>query len=148
VESAIFLFTRRVLAFFRVNSAKSSINPIFFIRGACFDPSSGQPRVNPGKQEGGDVKKKNRRVFFSRYLAANDGEITFIIRYYSFDEGFTRFMILIHFEMIQILSIPNIRILERVRIRVKDLARWRSCSTVDTRGTWRLDNFHHQVLFF
>jgi len=29
--------------------------------------------VNPGKQEGGGAKKiKNRRVIFSRYLAAND----------------------------------------------------------------------------
>ena len=77
MESAIFLFTRRVLAFFRVTPAKSLINPIFLIRSACFDQSSGQPRVNPGKQEGGGPQKKskNRRVFFSRYLAANDGGI-------------------------------------------------------------------------
>ena len=55
---------------------KISINPIFFIRGACFDQSSGQHRVNPGKQEGGDTKKSNyRRVFFSRYLAVNDGAL-------------------------------------------------------------------------
>jgi len=76
VESTIFLFTRRVLAFFRVNPAKVFlINRIFFIRSACFDPSSGQPRVNPGKQEvggGAQKNKKKRRVFFSRYLAAND----------------------------------------------------------------------------
>jgi len=75
VESAIFLFTRRVLALFRVKTRiKDLINPIFFIRNACFDQSSGQPRVNPGKQEEGGAKKiKTRRVFFSRYLAANDG---------------------------------------------------------------------------
>jgi len=74
VESAIFLFTRRVLAFFRVNPAESFNQPDFFIRSACFYQSSGQPRVNPGEQEGGVQKnKKNRRVIFSRYLAANDG---------------------------------------------------------------------------
>jgi len=74
MESAILIFTRRVLAFFRVNPAKVLINPICFILSACFDQSSGQPRVNPGKQKGGSAKKiKNRRVFFSRYLAANDG---------------------------------------------------------------------------
>jgi len=54
VESAIFLFTRRVLAFFRVKTRLNVlIQPIFLIRSACFDPSSGQSRVNPGKQEGG-----------------------------------------------------------------------------------------------
>jgi len=60
--------------FFWVNPAISFDQPFFFIRSACFDPSLGQPRVNPGKQEGGAQKKsKNRRVFFSRHLAANDG---------------------------------------------------------------------------
>jgi len=58
VESAIFLFTRRVLAFFSGNPAKSLNNPIYFIRGAFFDQSSGQPRVNPGKQDGGGARKK------------------------------------------------------------------------------------------
>ena len=64
--------------FFGSTRLKFSINPIFFIRGACFDPSSGQPRVNPEKQEvgGGEGARKilkNRRVYISRYLAANDG---------------------------------------------------------------------------
>jgi len=57
VESAIFLFTRRVLAFFRVTPAESFNQPdVFFIWSACFDQSSGQPRVNPDKQEGGGTK--------------------------------------------------------------------------------------------
>jgi len=56
-----------MLAFFRVNPAKSFNQPDFFIRSACFDPSSGQPRQGGG----GEKKSKNRRVFFSRYLAAN-----------------------------------------------------------------------------
>jgi len=61
------------LPFFGSTRLKVLINPIFFIRSACFDQSSGQPGVNPGKQEGGGAKKKkNRRVFFSRYLATND----------------------------------------------------------------------------
>jgi len=40
-----------------------------------FYQSSGQPRVTPGETgRGGSAKKnKNRRVFFSRYLAVNDG---------------------------------------------------------------------------
>ena len=56
MELAIFLFTRRVLAFFRVNPAQSFNQPDFFIRGAWFDRSSGHPRMNPGKQEGGGAK--------------------------------------------------------------------------------------------
>ena len=33
---------------------------MFFFRSACFDQSSGQPRVNPGKQGvGGELKGKN-----------------------------------------------------------------------------------------
>jgi len=61
----LFLFTRRVLAFFRVNPAESFNQPDFFIRSACFDPSSGQPRVNPGKQEGGgDAKKFKKSASF------------------------------------------------------------------------------------
>jgi len=71
VESAIFLFTRLVLAFLRVNPATIFSQPDFFVRSACYDRSSGQPRVNPGKQEGGGgarKKSKNRPVFFSRYI--------------------------------------------------------------------------------
>jgi len=64
VESAILLFTRRVIAFFRVNPAKNINQPDFFIRSACFDQSSGQPRVNPGKQEGGGEKKIKKSASF------------------------------------------------------------------------------------
>ena len=64
MESAIWLFTRQVLAFFRVNPAKSFNQPDFFIRSACFDQSWGQPRVNPGKQEGGGVKKIKKSTSF------------------------------------------------------------------------------------
>jgi len=60
-----FLFTRRVLTFFRVNPAKSFNQPGFFLlRSACFDQSSGQPRVNPGKQEGGGGKKNQKSASF------------------------------------------------------------------------------------
>jgi len=63
VESAIFLFTRRVLAFFRVNPANVFNQPDFFLSGApVFDQSSGQPRVSPGKQEGGGGAKKNQKI--------------------------------------------------------------------------------------
>jgi len=75
VESANFLFTRRVLAFFRVNPAKSFNHPDFFIRSACVDQSSGQPRVNPGKQEGGGGAQKIKKIgefSFQGYLAANE----------------------------------------------------------------------------
>jgi len=65
VESAIFLFTRRVLAFFRVNPANGFNQPDFFIRRACFDQSSGQPRVNPGKQEGGGHENNQKIGEFS-----------------------------------------------------------------------------------
>jgi len=61
VESAIFLFTRQVLAFFRVNPAKSFNQTDFFNRSASFYQSSGQPRVNPGKQERGG-RKKNQNI--------------------------------------------------------------------------------------
>jgi len=60
VESAIFLFTRRVLAFFRANPAQSINQPDRVTR-ACFDQSSGQPRVNPGKQEGGG-RETNQKI--------------------------------------------------------------------------------------
>jgi len=74
VESAIFIYTRRVLAFFRVKPAKSFNQHNLFYPKRLLYQSSGQPRVNPGKQEGGGVhkKSKNRRVSFSRYIAAND----------------------------------------------------------------------------
>jgi len=65
VESAIFRFTRRVLAFFRVNPATVLINPIFFIRRACFDQLSGQPRVIPGKLEGGGHENNQKIGEFS-----------------------------------------------------------------------------------
>ena len=42
---------------FRVNPANSFNQPDSFFRSACFDQSSGQPRVNPGKQKGGGAKK-------------------------------------------------------------------------------------------
>jgi len=53
-----------VLAFFRVNPAKSFNQPDFFLLSACFDQSSGQPRVNPGKQEGGSVTKIKKSASF------------------------------------------------------------------------------------
>jgi len=53
------------LPFFGSTRLKVSINPIFFIRGACFDQSSGQPRVNPGKQEGGRAHKNQNIGEFS-----------------------------------------------------------------------------------
>jgi len=66
VKSAIFLFTRRVLAFFGVNPAKRFNQPDFFlILSAGFDQSSGQPRVNPGKQEEGSPKKIKKIGEFS-----------------------------------------------------------------------------------
>ena len=65
MESAIFLFTRCVLAFFRVNPAYSFNQPNYLIRSACFHQSSGQPRVNPGKQEGGGAKKIEKIGEFS-----------------------------------------------------------------------------------
>jgi len=49
------------LPFFGQTRLQVSINPICCIRSACFYQSSGQPRVNPGKQEGGGVKK-NRNI--------------------------------------------------------------------------------------
>jgi len=60
-----FLFTRRVLALFRGNPANSFNQPDFFFRSACFDPSSGQPRVNSGKQEGRGREKDQKIGEFS-----------------------------------------------------------------------------------
>jgi len=39
--------------------------PVFFIRSARFDQSSGQPRVSPGKQGGGGSRKKRKIGEFS-----------------------------------------------------------------------------------
>ena len=63
MESAIFLFIWCVLTLFRVNPAQSCNQPYFFIRSACFDQSSGQPRVNPGKQGGGAQKLETSASF-------------------------------------------------------------------------------------
>jgi len=70
-----FLFTRRVLAFFGWTRLKVLINPILFFFGA---PVLINHRVSlgwtRGNRKGGAQKKtKYRRVFFSRYLAANYG---------------------------------------------------------------------------
>ena len=54
-----------MLAFFRVNPAKSVNQPDLFIQSACFYQSSGQSRVNPGKQEGGGAKKIKKIGEFS-----------------------------------------------------------------------------------
>jgi len=75
VESAIFLFTRRVLAFFRVNPAKGFNQPDFFYPERLFWSIVGSTSGKPGETgRGGGAKKikKNRLVFFLRYLAAND----------------------------------------------------------------------------
>jgi len=73
VESAIFLFTRRVLAFFRVNPAQSFNQPNLFYTERLFLSIVGSTSGQPGEQERGVQKEsKNRRIFFSRYLAAND----------------------------------------------------------------------------
>jgi len=47
------IYPARACLFSGQPGKKVAIYPIFFIRSACFDPSSSQPRVNPGKQEGG-----------------------------------------------------------------------------------------------
>jgi len=65
VESAIFSIYPARARLFRVNPAKSVNQPdSFFFRSACFDQSSGQPRVNPGKQEGGGAKKNKISASF------------------------------------------------------------------------------------
>jgi len=46
--------------FFGETRLTVSIKPIFFIQRACFHQSSGQSRVNPGKQEGGGRKKDQK----------------------------------------------------------------------------------------
>jgi len=57
-EIGDFLFNRRVLAFFRVNPAKSLNQSIYFESGALDFINR---RVNPGKQEEGGCKK-NRKI--------------------------------------------------------------------------------------
>jgi len=52
---------------------------IFLIMSACFDQSSGQPRVNPGKQEGGG-REKNKQIgefYFRGILQPTTGEPEF-----------------------------------------------------------------------
>jgi len=75
VESAIFLFTRRVLAFFRGNPANSFNQTDFFYPARLFSSIigsiSGEPRETG--RGGAQKRSKNRRVLFSRYLARNDG---------------------------------------------------------------------------
>jgi len=73
-----FLFTRRVLAFFRVNPAKSVNQPDCFYPARLFLSIVGSTSGKPGETGRGGARKKSksRRVFFSRYLAANDGWYT------------------------------------------------------------------------
>jgi len=61
VESAIFLFTRRVLAFFRVNPANSFNQPIFLNPGRLFLSIVGSSSGKPG-ETGTGGRKKNRKI--------------------------------------------------------------------------------------
>jgi len=74
VESAIVLFTRRVLALFRVNPAKSFDQPVFFYPERLFLSIVGSTLGKPGEtgRRGRRNKSKHRRVLFSRYLSVND----------------------------------------------------------------------------
>jgi len=84
VESAIFLsiYPARACLFSCKPGSKFQSTDFFYPwvnpERLFFYQSSGQPRANPGEREGGGEGakkiKKNRRVFFSRYLAANDDE--------------------------------------------------------------------------
>jgi len=65
VESAIFLFTRRVLAFFRVNPAKSFNQPDFFYPGRLFLSIVGSTSGEPGETGRGGGKKKKKIGEFS-----------------------------------------------------------------------------------
>ena len=69
-----FLFIWRVLAFFRVNPAKSFDQPDFFYPERLVWSIIGSISGEPGETGRGGARKKskNQRVFFSRYLAAND----------------------------------------------------------------------------
>jgi len=68
VESAIFLFTRRVLAFFRVNLAKIFNQPNFVNPGRLFLSIVGSSSGKPGETGTGGGRKKNRKIgeFFFR----------------------------------------------------------------------------------
>jgi len=60
VESAIFLFTRRVLAFFRVNPAQSFNQPDFFYPERLFLSIVGSTSGEPGETgTGGREKDRN-----------------------------------------------------------------------------------------
>jgi len=64
-----------VLTFFRVNPAKRFNQPDFFYPGRLFLSIVGSTSGKPGETGRGGGMQKNskiRRVFFSRYLAAND----------------------------------------------------------------------------
>jgi len=52
------------LPFFGYTWLKFFNQPDFVIRGACFDQSSGQPRVYPGKQEQGGAQKIKKTASF------------------------------------------------------------------------------------
>jgi len=74
VESAIFLFTRRVLAFLRVNPAQSFNQPNFFNPGRLFSSIGGSSSGEPG-ETGRGGREKNQKIgefSFRGYLAAND----------------------------------------------------------------------------
>jgi len=61
VESAIFLFTRRVLAFLRVNPAKSFYQPNFFNPGRLCLSIVGSSSGKPG-ETGTGGRKKNQKI--------------------------------------------------------------------------------------
>jgi len=61
VESAIFLFTRRVLAFFRVNPAESFNQPNFFYPGRLFLSIVGSSLGKPG-ETGTGGRENNRKI--------------------------------------------------------------------------------------
>jgi len=70
VESAIFLFTRRVLAFFRVYPAESFNQPDFCNPGRLFLSIVGSTSGKPGEtgRGGGQKNKKNACFLFKGIL--------------------------------------------------------------------------------
>jgi len=62
VESAIFLFTRRVLAFFRGNPAKSFNQPDFFYLERLFLSIVRSTSGKPGETGRGGGREKNQKV--------------------------------------------------------------------------------------
>jgi len=64
VESAIFLFTRRVLAFFRVNPAKSFDQPNLFYPERLFLSIIGSASGEPGETGRGGRKKIKKSASF------------------------------------------------------------------------------------